>query len=426
VTTNNLALVGDTEASRDTTADGAGADDVIVGNLDRIDSILLFRDIWLTDESITSAGTEYVLDTAADTLDDDDGMLFVTNASGLDFSRVTTTGVTASVYGGDAARLTGSAQADTLTGGWGADVITGAGGNDVLNGGTAAEVRSFELSGVFVADGNFASFDFMGQGNLTLSEAAVADTNYADGAGAVIDGAGTVAVGTALAALLNANRAQATSDFQAATGSTATIASVSFNSATRELLFTFDFAEDVDNTDVLSLGYAAGGDGGTFAVSASSVLSEGGSGGADTFVFEASAAANGLDRIDGFTAGAVDDVLDFTAFLGQAAVGLTAPYTTASNGNANISNWVARFDANGTALSPSGIANEFAAGQAFAITAGEQIVVLEIDSSTSGEDARVWFVHDANGNGSITAGEVTLVGLLSEAGDQAFTGDNVA
>lgn len=58
--------------------------------------------------------------------------------------------------------------------------------------------------------------------------------------------------------------------------------------------------------------------------------------GSDTFVFEATAAGNGVDQINAFQAGATGDVLDFRAFLGNPTVKYDAPMLTVTGGGGGL------------------------------------------------------------------------------------------
>ncbi len=120
--------------------------------------------------------------------------------------------------------------------------------------GTTTEVRTLEIEGSLNSTLDNASFNFMGQNNLTLAE----------GAG-LASGADNNAVTEALAELLNTNLNQATLDFQTATGSDAVITDVS--SSDNVLTFTFAEGLDVDDTDVIDLGFVANGDIGNLTVS---------------------------------------------------------------------------------------------------------------------------------------------------------------
>jgi hypothetical protein len=203
-----------------------------------------------------------------------------------------------------AVNLVGSQGDDSITGAAGDDRIEGGGGSDSLDGGTATEVRYFNVLGTLLDDTFDATFDFMGQGNLTLTE----------GVGFVA-GAGNDAVGVALATLLNTNLAQATADFQAVSGGSEVIDSVVYDANTDQLTFTFDSGVDV--TTPIDLGYSANGDTSPLplTVTAEITLSDGGDGGVDTFVYglASDSTMSVMDSIVGFVTGGGGDVLDLTA-----------------------------------------------------------------------------------------------------------------
>jgi hypothetical protein len=193
-------------------------------------------------------------------------------------------------------------------------VLRGAAGNDTLDGGISAESWQFELSGSpdFSVPANRITLTLSVDGTvLTLNEAAVADTSYADGNGAFVDGAGRSVIGKALAALVNANL----DDINQGPGS-GTLVEASWDSAGSILTLRFGLGVDAD--DVVTLSVAPNGDTGTFIVSSGNNL-VGGSSGDDLFVFEASGALNGTDTLLNFVADS--DHLDVTAFTGVDVTG---------------------------------------------------------------------------------------------------------
>lgn len=281
-------------------------DVVLVGDLDLIDDVQLFPSIAFTDASITSAGDIFTIDIdAGELIDGDSNVLFTFDASltKFDFSAVTS-GVTVDVVdvAGVGVEVIGGSGDDVITGGSGNDIITGGAGADVLEGGTATEVRQFNITGVLASDGNEATFNFMSQGNLILTE------NTPE----LVDGAGNDAVGTALADLLTADLAATNADWLAGGGDLGSeIVGITYDDVTDQLEFTFETGIDV--AAPIDLGYAANGDGGSLGVSLETVISEGGDGGADTFVFTEAgdSVAGSVDTINEFDAAA--DRLDFSA-----------------------------------------------------------------------------------------------------------------
>lgn len=140
----------------------------------------------------------------------------------------------------------------------------------------------------------------------------------------------------------------------------------------------------------------------------------GGAGNSETLVFEATAAANGADTINGFAMGAVatgGDILNVSAFLGKAVTNYVEIDGAVAN-NVATSNVVV--------VTNDTLANASAAGLVLARSAN--IVVVD----DAGTDASVHYVTtDANGivvNDTVVA---TLVGIAG-AGIAAFTAANFA
>lgn len=325
-------------------------DELVVGKLGTLAAISLFESLVLTNAS-TDKGTALTLDLDAAVVKAGASTLFayagsVLSAGGLVFNSAgqsnsvapvstglnitvvdTTAGAGATVWGGSAA--------DLLTGGAGNDVLRGGGGNDTLDGGlpggsgSFTETWSFTISGVpdaVAAAANRITIAMTIDGTaLTLTEAAVADVAYGDGNGAVVDGAPLATIGTAMAGLINANLAS----INAGPG-VGTLTGASFDPATGKVLLSFLPGFNADDVVTFVLNAGAGPDGGTFALSAG-VNVNGGNGGADTFVFEKTAALNGHDRLINFTPSS--DKLDVTAFAG-ASISAASPAIDASVGGA--------------------------------------------------------------------------------------------
>lgn len=438
---NDYIGPGDTdEDGANDTAREISNDDVIVGDLGLIDGVSAFNGIWFTAASVAGEDT-FVLDTTNDVLEDgSDDTLFTTDDSlfQLNFSLVGDVDLDVTIVGNTGITLAGGAGDDTLTGGGGDDIITGGAGADALDGGTSAEVQSIDLSGQLAADGNFAGFDWLGLGNLTLDEAAVADADYSDGAGAVVDGAGTSVVGAQLAALLNANLVQANLDWQTAfAAADEVLTGVSFSGG----VLTFTFAAGFDVANDVDVGFAAGGDTGTFAVSATSTVEEGSDGGAD--VFDYVSASEGGDSITGFVTG-VDDIgfRSNDPFVGTALGDLID-----DNDNAAIA-FVSATDNNATAAQAAGadpealfidsanngtftvaalsnlttVAALFEANFSGPGTSAANDALLVLESDTEGTFGVYWW-DSSDTDGVIEASELTLIAIVE--GDDVATGDFV-
>jgi hypothetical protein len=332
VTENNLLLVGDTNGARD-------LDDALrAGDLGLIDDVNLFPTIIFTNDSIASAGDAFHIDIAAGEFEDDGGHVLFTfdpTLTTFDFSEVSPdTDLTITVFDPGMVGVTVITDGqDSVTGGAGDDTLIGGGDADVLDGGIAAEIRTVELSGILNATAEAVAIT-MGTGGwvLTVNEAAApADTNPTDDDLDILQGSGADAVGAALALLANANLTEingVADAFEDAAGNDIDVLGASYDSATNLLTFTFRAGSDVDVGDAIVV---ADTDGGTFAASADTTVSEGGDGGSDTFVYHDAieSTTTAMDRIIGFTIdGALgsNDVIDLSAF------GLSA--NVASGGNA--------------------------------------------------------------------------------------------
>jgi len=327
VTSGNLLIVGDTNVLRDIAFDdftirGTG-DDVVVGNLDLIDDISLFDAIVFTNASITSAGSTFELDMDGFQLKDNSSALFTTDAWMLDFSRVTSSAVNASLLDNAAwgGAIIGTAGNDTITGGAGNDYLEGGAGADILDGGTATEVRQIELSGIadLVVDAPVMTLT-MGTGGVTLTLNEVAgdplDINPTDGNLDITAGSGADAFGVALATLVNANLANINAVAGAFTDGVndVPLMGASYDVNSNLLTFTFKSGADVLVGDaiVATVTDTAG----TIAASVDTTVSQGGDGGADTFAYMAASdsTAAAMDQIIGFNINAVgtNDVIDLS------------------------------------------------------------------------------------------------------------------
>lgn len=413
----------------------AGTDDeLVLGALASVAAVTLFEALVLT-ESSTDQGSEIEFDL-------DDGALkvggttlltytgSVLSLGGLVFGTTgqestvapMSTGMAITVVdstAGTGATIWGGAAGDQLSGGAGDDILRGGGGDDVLDGGVPSGVGSFAETWTFALSGtadavaagaNRIAITMTIDGTvLTLSEAAAADTSYGDGNGAVLDGANNDSIGSALAGLINANLAA----INAGAGN-GTLTGASYSATSNSLSLSFQPGLDANDAVAIVLNSAA--DGGDFALAAGVNLN-GGNGGADRYVFEASGAENGVDEIQNFTVGS--DKLDFSAFVGAAV-------TTAGAGiNANAGGTLAGvattvefiFNKAQGQLSSGDFATSAAAGKFVIPEGGRSLVFVTADPTGlrgdgANTDVLVYYVENgaAAGLGDL---EVTLVATIS-------------
>jgi hypothetical protein len=417
VTQNNLLLVGDTNGARDL------VDDVVVGNLDLIDDVNLFTNLWLTNASITSAGTEFVLDFGVGELQDDNSTLFTFDGTGINASLVTGSDLDISVVGGLNATIVGGAGADNITGGGGDDIITGGAGADVLDGGVATEVRQIELSGILDAtvDAPVVTLT-MGTGGLVLTlneSAAPADVDPTDETLDILAGSGSNAVGTSLATLVNANIADINAVVGAFTDGVNDVDLLSASFAAGLLTFTFASGADVIVGDAIVATVTD--TGASFVASTDTTISDGGDGGADTFVFSLTAAANGVDTIVEFTDNPANlDILDFTAFLEAAAVVDTVAVDgAAADLNLTGETVGVMYGKAGLVATDIVTAGTAAFGQVILADNAKAVVLVSADADGVADatvnDYSIYYVEDTNTTTPGQTWSVNLVGTIDNS-----------
>ena len=415
----------------------AGSDDeLVVGRLASLGAVSLFEALVLTSAS-TDKGTALTLDLDAGLVKAGATSLFsftgsTLSAGGLVFGTPGQAGsVTPSSTGfniavvdttaGPGATVWGGAAADLLTGGAGNDVLRGGGGNDTLDGGVPGgngsftETWAFTLTGTpdaVAAAANRVTIAMTIDGAaLTLSEAAVADTAYGDGNGAVLDGASRTTIGTAMVGLINANLAS----INAGPG-TGTLTGASFDISSGTVLLSF--LPGFNATDVVTfvLNSGAGPDGGNLVLSAG-VNVNGGNGGSDTFVFERTAALNGRDTVLNFTP--ASDKLDLSAFAG-AAISAASPTLNAATGGtlAGVATTVELvYNAALGSLSSTNFSVTTTAGKLVLADGAKVVVAVTLDpTGTRGDAANtpvsLYYVENGPAAG-LSDLNVSLVGTVS-------------
>lgn len=326
-----------------------GADDeLVVGPLGAIGLVTGFEALVLTNASVDK-GAALTLDLDVGAVKAGTTTLFsyagaVISAGGLVFNtagQASTIGAASTAFNitvvdttaGAGGTVWGGSAADYLIGGSGDDTLRGGGGNDTLDGGVPGGTGSFTETWAFTIAGtpdavaaaaNRITIAMTIDGTaLTLTEAAVADAAYGDGNGAVVDGASTNTIGTAMAGLINANLAS----INAGPG-TGTLTGATWDNLTGTVLLSFLPGYNANDVVTFVLNSGAGPDGGTFALSAG-VNVNGGNGGSDTFVLEKSAAANGHDTLLNFTP--ASDKIDVSSFAG-AAIAAASPHINGATG----------------------------------------------------------------------------------------------
>lgn len=410
-----------------TSATGTAAldDELVVGPLSTLLSVSAFEALVLTSASLAAgAAFTFNLDTGSvrvgstsvgftGTALSAGGAMFNTPGQTGPFAALDT-GIsitTVDITPGAGATLWGGNLTDLLTGGAGDDVLRGGRGDDVLSGGSTAETWSVSLFGVPDVDpAHRLTITLTVDGTaLTLTEAAVADTSYGDGNGAVPDGVSPLTIGNALAALVNANIG--TINTGPGIGQ---LSRADFDNATGTL--TLRYVGGIDATDVVSVAVAAAGDTGNLSFSALTNTA-GGNGGADRFVFERTGALNGSDQINDFSA--ATDRLDMTAFINGSITSAAVPIDAVAGGL--LGGLPARlervFNKSTGLLSTSDFATVTSAGKFVLPDNTRVVLVVTADPTGNRGDAantpmRVYLVDNGSATG-LSDLTVSLVGVVN-------------
>jgi len=415
----------------------AGTDDeVVLGKLATVSAVTLFESVVLTNAS-TDKGSALTLDLDAGAVKAGATTLFtyggsVISAGGLAFNSAGQASVVAPMTvsmnitvvdttAGAGATLWGGSAADLFVGGAGNDTLRGGGGNDTLNGGAPAGGGSFAETWTFTLGGTpdgtpdaahrvTIAMTIDGKA-LTLSEAAAADTDYSDGIGAVVDGATSATIGTAMAGLINANLAS----INAGPG-TGTLTGASYVSGSNQVVLTFLAGVDANDVVTFVLNSGAGPDAGSFTLS-SGVNVNGGSGGNDTYVFEKTGALNGTDTIVNFTP--ASDKLDVRAFAGAPISAASSSIDGAAGGILAGVPTTAEFIYNKTqgSLSPNDFATSVTPGKLVLADGGRSVIAVTLDpTGAKGDPANtpvtLYFVENGPAAG-LNDLSISLVGIIS-------------
>jgi hypothetical protein len=292
-------------------------DELVIGKIGNITTVNDFEALVVTNATIAESGTTFVLNTTANTLTagaktltfnaDMNNLSFNSTVFGATGAPTASTGVTVTVSGPDNVTIRGGSGADTITTAGGADSIRGGGGNDIIAAGFTAAVG--EKAEVTLGGGGAV---LAGVEVVALSGDGGVTTLFVggSGSGATLTTASATADADQIGALLNA---QTNAFLEANLGYAAgSIASHSYDAAAN--VFTINFTTAAG--DVTDLTTAVTG-GSTMTAAAVETAGTARVESADTYVFEATGAANGTDTLNNVDA---TDTFDFTAFIPGAAV----------------------------------------------------------------------------------------------------------
>jgi len=403
-------------------------DEVVIGKIDTINSALLFESVVFTQDTVAENGTTFVLHTDTNSVTAGAKTIALTDLSntlsfgGTVLEQATdgslraatalnaTSGVNVTVTGSEAVNITGGNGNDVIVAGAGNDTLRGNSGNDTLDGSFTAEkveVHTYTLSNPAGAGGETVIINGVTiTEGLNIGGVVVAD-NDADAIGAAF-----VRVWNATPALFTAN---------------ANLSGVTYDALTNALTFTFKSAAGDVAPGVLgaAVGTAAASVGAETTTVAYSARAES----ADTFVFEATAALNGVDTLNNVDA---SDTLNFSAFLGAnnggADVQAAGDAGTAFAGLVVAANTdlVTAFNKGTLAATDFVSGNVLTAGK-FSVVDGDKAVFAVSADADGAADATInsWNLYYVE-NGA-TAGAVdltvTLVGTVNSSAAELTAAD---
>jgi len=392
-------------------------DEVVFGKISNVVSALGFEAVVLTEATIAENGTTYVLNATGNSLTAGAKSVALTDLSntlsfggtvleqtGVTLRAATALNATSAVTvtttdtGAEGVSITGGNGNDSLTGAAGADTLRGNSGNDTLNGNFVpekVEIHTFTLSNTTGG----ADADTMTIDGFAVTEGATVQ-------GIIVANDDADAFGAAFVRQWGASASSFTNS--------ASISSVTYDALTNALTFTFTSAAgNVADALIVGAGSEAGTVGAETVTQAYAARAES----LDTYVFETTAALNGVDTINNFNSVALaltNDILNVNAFLGAAAVVDTAAVAFATG--LDLTGQTAGVMFNVGTLAAADITTAVAASKVTVADNGKAVVMVTADvdgvSDATANAYNVYFVQDTDTTAAQTW-VVTLVGTVN-------------
>jgi hypothetical protein len=393
-------------------------DEVVFGKISNVTSALGFEAVVLTEATIGENGTTYVLNATGNSLTAGAKSVTLTDLAntlsfggtvleqtGVTLRAATALNATSAVTvtttdtGAEGVRITGGNGNDSLTGAAGADTLRGNSGNDTLNGNFVpekVEIHTFTLSNTTGG----ADADTMTIDGFAVTEGATVQ-------GIIVANDDADAFGAAFVRQWGASASSFTNS--------ASISSVTYDALTNALTFTFTSAAgNVADALIVGAGSEAGTVGAETVTQAYAARAES----LDTYVFETTAALNGVDTINNFNSVAAvltNDILNVNAFLGAAATVDTAAVAFATG--LNLTGETAGVVYNVGTLAAADISTAVAASKITVADNGKAVVMVTADvdgvSDATANAYNVYFIEDTNTTGGAQTWAVTLVGTVN-------------
>ena len=430
-----------------------GDDELVTGVFGTVATTAVndFEAVVVSNATIAAHGATFVLNTTADTLVIGTGagaktLQFNASMNNLSFGGTmlgdtgvprATTPVTVTATGPDNVTIWGGDGADSITTAGGNDIIRGGGGNDVINAGftaSAGAVLTQTLAGVGTTGGT------EGGGGVVFNLLAVTTNLFADATPELADafdyanGADADQIGAIWAAVPLASWVTGFTGSGLTAAEAGTLQSVTYNATSNDLVFTFANSAAGSTITVADLLAASllGSNGDavlTGAEAATGFVAAIES--SDTYVFEATAALNGVDTISNFnvTNAVTDDRLDFRAFLGPVVTSdadADEDFAGESMFFTGAENVGLFYNAPGGVINASMVSTSVVGtGKIQMLDNGKAVVLVTADAD-GGADAtvnayNVYYVQDTNAAVGASTFTVTLVGtLISQVEINAF------
>lgn len=316
-------------------------DELVIGTLGTaaVTNVNDFESVVVSNTTIASHGTSFVLNTSANSLvigaktlqfnGDMNTLSFAGTVFDTTPNAHATTGVSVTMVGDEDVTIWGSDAADTITTNGGTDTLRGGMGNDTLSGGFQAAVGpSYVATFTGGASVLTANGDNLTVAGATITAAAApAAFNPAAASNQIATGADSDQVGAMFASLNLATWVAALQTAGATAAEAGALTGVTYNAVSNQLSFAFN--NSANGQTILITDFQTGQDltGGTITVTEAFTAAALPVDSADTFVFEATAALNGADTLNQVD---LTDTFNFSAFLGAGNGGGTVETFTYS------------------------------------------------------------------------------------------------
>jgi len=417
------------------TVDGVAAgttEEVVLGALNNAGNALTASDfdaVVFTQGAVAQMGTSFAFNPTTGVITAGAKTITATDAETISFGGLAlesslrdgrvasvTSGVTFTVSGLSATNVTvvGGSGNDSLTTAGGADTLIGGGGNDTLSGGYVAAVGpKFEVTLTGGASAFTANGDDINIGGVVITAAAAPTAfNAASATNQIATGADADQVGAMFASVSLATWQTALQTAGMSAAEAGSLTSVTYDAVSNKLTFTHNNSTNSSTIDITDYQPAAPNlVGGTITATEAFTAFTAAVNTADTYVFESTAAKNGVDTINNFN---VTDTLNFAQFF------VTSGYNGFYVGAYDLT--TANAFTAGDNIVPGGYnkatlsASDFGTGKITMANGGSLVIVTTGDADgaadATNDGYKVYYVTDTDPGAGITY-QVDLVATVN-------------